>query len=327
MKTLYLHAGAHKTGSSSIQDNLAKFTQELESIGLTYLTEWNDDFAYPHHKFRSTGNANPLAYTMRWYGDKETYKDFAPEAVFEHLFRTIADKNTVIVSHEDLISAPKHFLETFRRVAEAAGWQVKPVVFVRDQISWHVSNYNQHIRQNRYTGRFEDMVAKSLPAANWSAHVGRFEEVFGKENTIVRLFDKSLVKSSISAFFVEGLGLDGSMLEHVEETKTNVGISTADALVLVHLNRCSDDAQLSNKVTSLLRKLPRGGDCELVTPEMADFIRAYYSESNALLLSGHFSQLEKERFEEVMSAPRARGETLSRALDRAVGVIHEILAD
>lgn len=327
MRTLFLHAGAHKTGSSSIQKNLEKHAPTLEAAGLTYPLGWNPAFHYPHDVFRSTGNANPLAYAMRWKEGEPTYEAFRPERVLEDLFARLTGSEAAVVSHEDLIDAPQHFLATLRDAATAAGWRVKPVILVRDQISWHVSSFNQHIRQNGYTGEFEELVARHMAGPDWWRHVQRFEAVFGRQDVTVRLYHRDLVGESITRYFTGVLGVEVPALEGAQEARFNVSLTNADALVLAHFNRIGGDRAKAGELTRQLRQIPGDGDADLVTDAVARFIRAYYASGNAALAEAYLTAEEADTLEREMSRPRGSEASAIRsaALARAVAVIKALM--
>lgn len=253
MKTIYLHIGAPKTGTSSIQSELRENSKLLDLYGVSYPDYVDEIWPYPHKRNISTGNVNPLAYSMRWMSDSKMYKDFEPLYVINRMLKE-SKSDSIIWSHEDLLYANDDFLNLLKNELIANGWTVKPVMFIRDQISWLISAYKQHVWQKDYSDSFSDYVKFNV-GGNWASIVKRYENIFGKENIIVKFYDRSFFASSITIYFLKSIGfeVDIDSWSTIVSDK-NKGISCVSAIVLANMNKFSDNRKNKNKVLSWMEK-------------------------------------------------------------------------
>lgn len=328
MKKIFLHVGAPKTGSSTIQSNLERYKDTIKKLNVCYPIGFNNVFKYPHAGFISTGNVNPLAYAMRYNTDPAKYRDFEIHSVLESLYKAIDNNDNVILSHEDLIYANERFLTTIFDWSISNGYQVHPVIIIRDQISWHVSDYKQHVRQLMTDKTFIEVLGRSLSlrAADWYSYITKFENVFGHEKIIVCLYDRNLIDGNIIQFYMNQLGFKADFLGGLNIHNKNLGISPSAAVVTANFHRYSKDREKQNKLLELLSQSDYSTDSNIVSREIANLIRSYYKESNRKLCEKYLSNHEKEIFESSMrSSLRSSSNVAESSLLLASEVISKLL--
>lgn len=327
MNNIYLHVGAHKTASSTIQNNLKIYSQKLLTQGLMYPINLDRDFNFPHRLFISSGNSNPLAYSIRWYNDKKTYKDFDPARVLKVLEPHLINKKCdLILSHEDLLFSPPTFLLLLKRWFNKRNYLLYPVIFLRDQVSWHISNYQQRVRQLNSHDTFAESIAKTLNGPDWALHIRKFEKVFEREFIIVRLFDKQLIKTNIIDYFIKSLGKENIDLDKLEIKSENVGLSFPKAYILSGFNKISDNKKKQKKLYQLMTKLDLLQYEKKISPEMAEFINAYYKNCNLYLIDNYLKKEEitilNSMFENRVCSDDI---TMKDALNVAIEIIEKLL--
>jgi hypothetical protein len=313
MAKLFLHVGAPKTGTSSIQDNLQRHSHVLAEIGLSYPTALNGLFDYPHRDFISTGNANPLAYSMRFAGDPETYRAFRPDVVLEALGGVLEGEENAILSHEDLLFASTGWLAQFREWAGARGYTVCPVLYVRDQISWHISNFQQHVRQLMTDSSIYAVMARSMVIPDWSRFTGKFAETFGRERLVVRLYQRR-AGGNLVADFIGHLGFDAGPLRDLQMADRNVGISSQAALLMSHFHRHSRNKSQQQRMLELIQSSPVRPPPFQFPAEMQEFLCAYYERCNGELCEQYLSPEDAAALQRAMQpdkAARSGGEEAS----------------
>ncbi|MBB6123737.1 hypothetical protein [Sphingobium subterraneum] len=324
MKTIFLHAGAHKTGSSSIQTNLAENAKLLSTAGIFYPTGWDEDFTFLHEGFKSSGNANPLAYAM--HGDPS---GTAPETqrTFDSLFSRIENNDCVILSHEDLVASSECFLYHFKTACDVAGWTLEPVIFIRDQMSWHISNFGQHVRQLRYSGDLEPLVTRSLEHPDWYQKIRRFENVFGSNNIKVKLFDKRIASRGILKMFFSAIDIKIANLKLLSEKKVNFGSDVSDYVLLSYIFRQTiDSLQLrrleeyvvGNSKTNFRIQMPR---------TTAHIIQQYYNDGNHSIAERYFNETDQKRFHRSMQAFDEVDDLTGLALQRMMEIFCHWIED
>lgn len=128
MKQFIIHAGTHKTATSYIQSRLRANVNRLQSMGVESL--------YPGAESRKH---KPLAAALkrqRW-------------AVWKRYLRQVSGADTVLISAEQFtqpISQPDCF-EPLLEVLLAAGYQLRVVVFLRDQPDYINARYVHSTRR------------------------------------------------------------------------------------------------------------------------------------------------------------------------------------
>lgn len=145
---LFLHIGAHKTGTSAIQFFLASNVENLRRADLDYLN------AVPLRQVRPTpGNGNPIfLYFQCSEAEPKTL-----ESLINGYFGT---QHTAIISSEDLSSlAEPHW----RLILDACQSQnIIPFViyYVRDVYPYCWSSFNQRVKAHGWSGSFEEFAEK-----------------------------------------------------------------------------------------------------------------------------------------------------------------------
>lgn len=142
MSKLYLHIGAHKTGTTSFQYSFdSKKEDFLESEGVLYPDSCR--FHYAHHR---------LAFAMKRMRDpaKGDVPDLSSE--FNELKREVLrvrgerDVNSVVVSSEEFFTAPSEEIVRFIEKARGLFDSIEIVAAVRRYDNQFVSIYNQKVK-------------------------------------------------------------------------------------------------------------------------------------------------------------------------------------
>lgn len=154
-KTLYLHVGMGKTGSSALQVAFVRNRKQLAAHGIAYPEDSSDINALRGEVI--SGNAMKLVK----YLDPRTPADIEHQKTFLADFkRTIHDatESRVLFSSEFLYSANPDRFEEFCRALGDDGVKVKVVVYVRDVAGHALSMYSQVVKRSLFTGTFMDFI-------------------------------------------------------------------------------------------------------------------------------------------------------------------------
>ena len=157
MKTIYLHVGNFKTGTSAIQKFCSDNRGKLLKCGYDYI-----DCARPRNNHTNHGKL-PLSlaqkhgcYIPNWYNEKDDYQSVS-KAVVEEIESSVCEN--IIISSEEFYriagykkaivqSAANELQELF------AGHTVKALMYVREPLEMLKSWYNQANKPNVPTRRF-----------------------------------------------------------------------------------------------------------------------------------------------------------------------------
>ena len=195
MKTIYLHVGNFKTGSSAIQKYCSDNRKELIDCGVDYINT-----ARPRSNPTNHGMI-PLSlqlkygtFTPSWYDDNDSF-----EVVSADVKRAIDDSpcNTIIISSEEFYRIPGlqkntalDMLNDLRRLFK--GNNVKVLMYVRPPLDMLKSWYNEINKANKPSRRFADfffVLNKSilLPGKNTSF----WREGFGNDSIAIEPYELS----------------------------------------------------------------------------------------------------------------------------------------
>ena len=165
---LTIHAGLHKTGSTSIQVFCSHQKQCLQSANCFYPNELNYNGA--HHLF-----AAALA-----------QEDFGLLRDNIHRWHTECKKlgwENIIVSSEDLEYATCGQLLGLKSITDALSMDLRAIIYIRPQAELVISQYSQQVREGFCIQPFDEFMQDSLLQANYlrlERTLDNFAAVLGK---------------------------------------------------------------------------------------------------------------------------------------------------
>lgn len=237
MKTLYLHIGSPKTGTSSIQAFCWKNQEAFKKKGYCFP---DMPFRYKHKYHIRNG----LFFTSKYFGEDGKRDIQVEQNNLEEGMRILEDTfleyDNVILSDEGiwngffLRKGTRKKADILLESAERCGYQIKVIVYLRGQADYLMSWYNQLIKHSvserlsrlSWEEYFENY--KTYIALDYLKYLRQLERCFGKENIIVRRFDrKFFVNGSLIEDFLDTVGLqkDEEFIDDEGVTKRNSGLS------------------------------------------------------------------------------------------------------
>lgn len=226
MKTLVLHIGANKTGSSALQSGFAKYHRQIRDAGYYYPPHANFEKA-AEGKF-SSGNGDRLRALLVPRFRTEHY-DEASE--LRALVTDIADApaGRVLISNEGLHRAARPLLETFLSACAEADIEVHAYFYVRDLLDHAYSSYMQNVKMGRETRAFGDFLDEYR--SSFSSSCTTFRNALGNRFH-VRVYEEH--KANLLQGFLQWAGID--IGEAVEIGQVNRSLSVDEVFVLRQLN-------------------------------------------------------------------------------------------
>lgn len=189
MANIVIHIGRHKSGTSALQDMLFSSKELLEKEGWYYPATGMKNIA--HHGL------------AHYFIEKQKGLLPADPGILRKLEEEISDKENVIISSEAFqnITKPEKIKLSFEKHS------VKIIVYIREQVEYLLSAYAQAIHARKVTDSI-DLFEKTFHA-DYEVFLKKWENIFGKENIIVRVYNRgSLIDGDIihDFFDVTGLG-------------------------------------------------------------------------------------------------------------------------
>lgn len=225
MKTIILHVGTHKTGSTSLQSTFSKHRQVLSRHGVTYL---GGEIGYEN--LYSAFLDNKLQFEWNRLSGLSAQELLRRDAaLLEGLCRTLEEtvNEHVIVSNEYLSMLPARNMTEMRDLLSRHG-RVVAVYYYRELLSWMSSDSQQLAKAGLRSSPTPYGIAVQriydLPL--------RVHEVFGVDSRFVRFEDAA--KQGICNFLLGLFDLPRLEAMGVAELHANESIS-ADAVRAMYL--------------------------------------------------------------------------------------------
>lgn len=280
-KTLHLHVGMPKCGSSSLQGFLKERQADLNAAG----------FVYPDPPGAPLPNLRMylLAATGRT-GDpvfRHNNPDARLETAQEDLWATVeaSDADNVVLSAEELHKyRDPHVIDAITgRFA-----RVHVHIVLRPKVDWIISDYAQGIKTGRYRVTLEEFLAPEaietfiLPRVSYAEHVGFWQDRVGRDNISIHFAAKGF--ASVVDQFLAATGLE---LGETESTlRRNLSPTAFQLSAFIAANTLPQPEFL--KIRRLVERLARNADPQpdagLLTAELEAQLLPYLREDTEALL-------------------------------------------
>lgn len=221
MPDLVIHIGAHKTGSTAIQQYLYTNRAILAQKGVLYPQTSHDSIR--HKQLRQA--------LSRAQEDPSHTSDL--QKFISELTREIDESgcDTVIISDEDFYPQRHSFANLLISLVKPIFCRIRVILYIRPQLEVWSSFYAQECKslrvlpQHRLWGGGRD----SFPGGNWirngmyfSSILDSYSMLVGFDNVIARLYDRSSFPSgNVVLDFLGLLDLDQAMLPSPDIIDTN----------------------------------------------------------------------------------------------------------
>lgn len=312
-RTIIVHIGRNKTGTSSLQRSLADARQRLIGLG----------FDYPRPGINHHYLANHLSRRKRRRLPSEKIADADVQAGKLEAAIAASDAETILLSSEAFQTCPPRLLAEW--IGE--GVEVKIVIYLREQLDWLSSFYQQAVKARLVTATLDVFAERYDP--DYVAVLAPWERVFGRENVVVRVYDRArLVDGDVVADFLSVIGVGPGEVPTLEgDANPSIGGPLLEAKR--RLNGLGLDEERLRLATLVpLRRLAEAEPALRAKPTapaaFVEAFRARYVESNAAVAARYFggAPLFKLR-------PYAPGAAFSEAdvetvLDRLVALTADI---
>ncbi|HSV68815.1 MAG TPA: hypothetical protein VLI72_01785 [Methylibium sp.] len=278
MSDFVLHIGRHKTGTSSLQHFLHLNRERLVAQGWYYPqaglapVAHHDIARFLHMKQRKL---LPLPERERL---AQTVRALAKEVA--------GRREPVLLSSEAFQNCQPQWVAT-----RFAPGSTRVIVYIREQVDYLVSSYQQKVHATNYAESLHDYAAQVV--VNYDAFLTRWERVFGADRITVRPYSRERLRSGdIVADFAEVLGLD--LAAGFERPAEDQNPSIGGALLELKrcLNRCSGEARTPRALYKAFSELAAGDAAQrrkpVLDPAVAAEIHRSTQASNRRVFERHW---------------------------------------
>jgi hypothetical protein len=191
MKTIHLHIGRGKTGTTAIQRWLAANRDAVLAHGFDYLLAGDNGKGSGHQQFAKSFITKPPVYMLP-AKDPEA----AQRSVHDGISRSEAE-NIIISSENFPLADAASVAAFFRDLPEP--FRVKIIFFARSQDELAESEYNQMVKLKNVTESFSEYADNILSGCHYDTELAPWERQFGHENILCRIHN-ARSKGAITGF-------------------------------------------------------------------------------------------------------------------------------
>lgn len=295
---LYLHFGAEKTGSTSIQHILNQNRKDLIKAGLLYLGEdltWNSKPCLNHQNFFRA--LNLLSH--------EKQLELAKQKIVNWVnFAENRKVKNILISWESA-KIPSPFLESLKK---SPFLNIIPIIYVRNQTDWLKSGWKQYGCKIQGMNNISDWVKFAIKdefwenKINWAKRIDQIASLFGNKNLVVKSYDAekaALIESFISIF---NITLD--KLTNLEKSNDfNNKPLRPDLIELVKHSRSLLSSTYSEELTNMFSYfleeeafISSSKEGYFISDEDAALVQNHFSTSNNFVAKTYFSKSAEEIF-------------------------------
>jgi hypothetical protein len=231
--TIYIHAGMHKTGTTSIQATLFHNRRRLLRHDVNYLS-----IAQNHSDMLMTllrEDAHRWGVNIRLGIDTEQkvarYRAAIDAALRRELSRNTCSK--VIISGEEILAFSPEATAALKDKLAPYADDIRVIVYVREPYSYISSAFAEQLRH----GRDWDELLGRAGGPNYR-RIAKLIDVFGRDHVDIRVFDrKRFPGGDLLADFCLAIGVDPDLLRGLAPVIANEGLSHEATLIFAALNR------------------------------------------------------------------------------------------
>ncbi len=219
-KNIFLHIGLPKTGTTSIQNTL----QYMQNCGI--LSEKNFQY-HNHNKMFSLLQENlcfpddEKIFSEKLNAELKIYVNDNIEEIKDNIIFSQEGFSLDAVDDYRVVSTArvKKFYNVFKE------FNIKVIIYLRRQDIFLESLYAQWAKTGMLTKEkmLKDDLKKSL---FFKKHLDDYTELFGKQNVIVRIFEKdALLNGDVVSDFLQTVGLKNITLPDIPQREKNYSLS------------------------------------------------------------------------------------------------------
>jgi hypothetical protein len=294
MKSLVLHVGIPKTGSSALQVFCAQNRKALQSQSFDYFEL--GDFALGLRGKISSGNGAHLARCFLPPKDVSFLpnRDQQLAALDRDISTSTCD--TGFLSSEMFAFADDRVLAEFSTWLAARDISLQFFYYIREQIQFLISDYIQQVKRHGCTEACEPYVLRvyeRIAHIKYSMLFERLAKIAGADRIICKNYDETrLAKHGICEAFLTSFALDSRELKF-PDASINVSLDLTEINIMLALNKLKPRMVFSDLlVENAARRGRKHSDLssQLLSPETIEKVQHYFAEDNAQFARSYFGR-------------------------------------
>jgi hypothetical protein len=254
MKTLYLHAGGSKTGSSALQVFFQQYADALRKHGLAY----KNNLEVRHEYQITSGNGYALFELL--ISTPDNY------CMNEIIMSYFGGCNSAIISSEYMQHINSNHIHKLLSATSALQINLEFIFFVRNIIPFVCSAYDQVIKRHGEWRSLDDWI----PELNTLDHIEFLKRVSGViPSASMHVFHYDVISENLIDTMLHTLGVGDSIKidERHKKRRVNRSLTNHERSYLRDFNK-QYGSQFSQEISDML--IYRRPDCRSETPHVSD---------------------------------------------------------
>lgn len=310
MKTLWVHAGLPKNGSSALQVFFAKFREQLIGEGLDYIEM--DDISAAKRGEITSGNGALLSRSMLFENHEAYYKD--NDNLYDQLLKYVekCKEPMGLLSSEFFAVTPLPKVNKLKIDLQNIGVTLKFIYYVRRQDQFLISTYMQRVKRHGYTGYPGQYILenyKNIYYLKYFGYASELEKILGEGNVVPLIYEttKDHPKGLVGHFSEEILGICPGWI--VSDPVINSSLSPLELKLMLVANKYSPRMRFSDFLVQDSIDSGRSqkyGLHSIVPPHITSEVLDYFQEQNQKFeekygLGRRFPEHNKSEFVDIES--------------------------
>lgn len=289
MKTLLIHAGLPKNGSSALQVLFAKNQRALYDFGIDYLTMGEIDQARAGQI--TSGNGGYLARSLL-RPNHESFYPGGPE-LYNSMLRNVelSPHDVGIISSEFFSLTQPETLSNWRKDLEKLGVTLKYSFYARRQDQYLISSYIQRVKRHGCTQGPNEFVLseyKKIHFLNYYWFSSEVESALGKGNVLPLLYESAhSFDGGIFSHFINAT-TGATFPPLAKDEVVNTSPSPLEVKLMLAANKYSPRMQFSDFLVQDSIAAGRSGKYRthsMLKDEVLAEVTEHFRENNSLFFS------------------------------------------
>lgn len=303
-RTLFVHTGVWKTGSTALQAHLNFNRARLAEIGVSY--------EFPDRADRGGGNGAYLCSRLLGH-------HIPTDELSEHLETLFAARKTAICSCETFTSFGEAEWEQLLDSAKPLGIQVRTITYVRDVAPYYQSLYAQGLREGRHCRGLAEFCLFNVYAPV-VASLRTLAEHIGPAKMTVLHYEST--KHAIDTPFMAALRIDAGLLSaEMLSKRINRSFSSYEVKVLTRLVQRTGQQFASELADLLLKRRPDLESDQLLDSDVLQRVQERHGGDIKWIndeFFAHADVLAISRGSNTELSPRSANDQIEQAIDRDI---------
>ena len=290
-KTLYLHCGMHKTGTTALQVFFQVNRERFKRLGLCYPATGMHEKG-GHHLLASALKGNIRKRGV--YTAKHNFSKYV-----QKLTEETAPYETILLSSEMFESIESDELFSLKQLAE----NIKVILYLRRQDLYLESLYSTYVKGRGYKKKISEFLNEM--DVSYSDLCDKWAGYFGKGNLIVRIYDNSRFKGGdlFSDFLsILGIKMDDNFWIPPQKINPSLGIEELEYMRMINCLQLTKSVK--EKIVKCLVELTLRRDCDnkrrLLTNSDVMNLNKKYTKENMHIASTYFNHKTDKLFSDAL---------------------------